>query len=480
MNSNQRIAVTLTVFGIALAYAVGAFGSVEASHGHIATAFREKARWLALIAGVTGLILLPGKSLVPKFPKIPLICFGFLLLWGIFMVINAKSDQQLHLFKMIPNRSRLIDFAPGAIASTTAKGLVWEVFIVLVFCAMIVRSLESRASRFLIGGIAISGVVVALVGLVHKLLGMDTIFGLSTILGRPVNLPETYFAPFVYNANAASLMNLTLAISLGLACQACRKYGFTRKFYLWASASMVTSIGVVAAASKAGILIMIFQLGLFVIFEGKYIWTVVKRSRKKGRLSFEKKLLLGMVGVVFMGCVLLFVGPSISRFEVLVDDMADGEGAATVEGRGEVRGILFQLIKDPQGWGGIGPGGFAHIYPFIVPPNSETLIQTRWHHAHCDPLQTILEWGYLGALAWFTIGVGAVARVAFLIRKNLIADSVIHLVKGISIGLIGLGIHSMYDFPLSIFSIHLIALSCCIILWAVPIKADDRSLSGNC
>lgn len=396
------------------------------------------------------------------------------------MVINAKSDQQLQVFKMIPNRSRLIDSAPGAIASTTAKGLVWEVFIVLAFCAMIVRSLESRASGFMIGGIAISGVGVALIGLGHKLLGMDTIFGLSTILGRPVNLPETYFAPFVYNANAASLMNLTLAISLGLACQACRKYGFTRKFYLWVSASMVTSIGVVAAASKAGVLIMMFQLGMFAVFEGKYIWTVVKRNRKKGSLSFEKKLLMGMVGVVFTGCVLLFAGSSISRFGVLMDEMADGGGSATVKGRSEVRGVLLQLIKDPQGWGGVGPGGFAHIYPFIIPPHSETLTQTRWHHAHCDPLQTILEWGYLGALAWFTIGIGAVARVIYLARKNLIPGSVSHVVKGITIGLIGLGLHSTYDFPLSIFSIHLIALSCCTILWAVPIKTDDRGVNSKC
>lgn len=473
MNRSVRLGITLSAFGIALGYAIGAFGSVQASFGHSATVFRESARWLVLFAGITGLVLLPSSSGIPKFPKIPLICFGVLILWGTFMVLNAKSDQQLQIFRMIPNRSRLIDGAPGAVASTTAKGLVWEVGIVFVFCAMIVKSLESRAYRYILGGLALCGTVVAVVGVGHKLFGLETIYGLTTVNGRPASVPETYFAPFVYNANAASLMNLTFVLSLGLACQSCRGSGFTKNFYLWVGSAMVTAIGVVAAASKAGILIMLFQMGLFAVVEGKYLWKVLKRSRLRERLSLEKKFLLGAVGIVFLGGLLLVMGPSIARFGLLMDDLADGGGAATVEGRGEVRGIVWELIKDPQGWGGIGPGGFAHIYPYIIDPDSEALSRSRWHHAHCDPLQTILEWGYLGALAWFTIGIGGIVRVGYLRKKQLMPREFGHLAKALSIGLVGLGIHSTYDFPFSLLSIHLVALSCCMILWSIPAKVDD-------
>lgn len=479
MTPNQRLSVFLTCFGIALSYTVGAFGSAQVSYGHSATEFRELSRWLILAAALVGIVILPGKTWLPRMPKIPLICFGVLIVWGIFVVLNARSDQRYYIFKFIPNKDRLFDTGPGAIASTTAKGLVWELCIIFVYCAMVVRSVQTRTWRYLVAGMAISGVLVALIGLIHKLLGSTTIFGMKTIKGYPVELPDLFFAPFVYNANAASFMNLTMALSLGLAAHSCRGKGFSRNFYLWTGAAMVTCVGVITAASKAGVIIMVLQVGLFVVLEGRYIWSMFQRVIRKGKISLERKILSSVVVILFVGIVLLSMGSSLSRFNTLKTDVSGGKGSATMEGRSEVREIVWQLITDSEGWGGIGPGGFAHAYPFIIDSDSEILSQTRWYYAHCDPLQTILEWGYIGALAWFVLGIGSLVRAGWLGYQQRFGGEQSHLVKGMCIGLFGLGIHSTYDFPLSLLSIHLLAMTCCIILWTVPIPANDLRAQGS-
>ena len=58
-------------------------------------------------------------------------------------------------------------------------------------------------------------------------------------------------------------------------------------------------------------------------------------------------------------------------------------------------------------WHGFGPGTFRHLVPYF---NTEvgTEIDGVWLYGHCDPLQTTVEWGWLGAAAWLVIGGGAV------------------------------------------------------------------------
>ena len=484
---NPRLIVFYVLFAAAIGYSICAFGTAFASYGHADTEYRVLARWLVLAFSITGLLILPRKNLLPKFPLIPLISFGVLIFWGLFMVINAEFDQLLKYYRLVEVKDRPFESAPGSIAKTTSRGLVLEVAIILAFAVLVFRTLETKIWKSFVGAFAVTGMSVAIIGLGHKLLGMETIFGIESFNGKEAKLPELFFAPFVYNANAASLMNLTLAMSLGLFGQAHRKYGFSRICYFWLVSVMVTSVGVLAAASKAGILILLAQFALYAVLEFRYWWAVFKKKKrgsKKGKkkvVSVEKMLLKGVAVIIFVGFTILFVGPSVNRFGTLITEVSDNkEGSATIEGRSRVRGVVWQLITDPErGWGGIGPGGFAHAYRYVVDPNDEILTKSSWQYAHCDPLQTILEWGYIGAAAWFVIGIGGVLRVSILIYRGRICSSNKHLIKGLVIGLVGVGIHSTYDFPLSLFSIHVVAIAACMILWGIPDKELAEQEAGS-
>lgn len=100
----------------------------------------------------------------------------------------------------------------------------------------------------------------------------------------------------------------------------------------------------------------------------------------------------------------------------------------------------------------------------------------RFDETHCDPVQTIFEWGYLGALCWFILGIGAVVRGIYLVLKKLPPPEDTHLVKAMIISLVGVGIHSCFDFPLSLLSIHIIAVAFCTVLWTIARNSDSRGV----
>lgn len=100
----------------------------------------------------------------------------------------------------------------------------------------------------------------------------------------------------------------------------------------------------------------------------------------------------------------------------------------------------------------------------------------RFDETHCDPVQTIFEWGYLGALCWFILGIGAVVRGIYLVLKKLVPPEDTHLVKAMIISLVGVGIHSCFDFPLSLISIHIIAVAFCTVLWTIARNSDSRGV----
>ena len=140
-------------------------------------------------------------------------------------------------------------------------------------------------------------------------------------------------------------------------------------------------------------------------------------------------------------------------------------------------GVEFSADPNEAYWHGSGPGTFPYLIPFYIPKESK--LEVAWEYGHCDPLQTILDWGYFGALAWFTIGIGGVARGAYLLLKRKVPHDDIHLVKGMIISLIGVGIHSCFDFPLSILSIHLVAISLCGILWTIYRNQEPDQLDST-
>jgi hypothetical protein len=240
-------------------------------------------------------------------------------------------------------------------------------------------------------------------------------------------------------------------------------------------------MGILTAASKAGALILLGQLGLFVLFERKTLFKVLVPKRRKGdKMALEKKMALGAAAIVLAGFTIISTGFLNTRFQEFFDDIEKEGQSSTIAGRVEMMQLMIDISTDPKEayWHGIGPGTFPYVIPYYR-QDPESKIIGVWEYGHCDPLQTIMDWGYFGALCWFTIGIGAIARGAYLVLKRKVPDSDLHLVKGILISLIGVGIHSCFDFPLSILSIHLIAISYCAILWTIYRNQESSELDSE-
>ena len=481
---DPKIIVFFLILVASQIYMIGAFGSVEASHGHPASGYRETSRYLILLTSIAGIFLLPSRRAsdfpFPKLPKVLIAILGFLMLWGVVSILNAKSDQRVFEFIYRPAENILWVWGPGSETSTTSRGFVAELAIMIAFVVMIAKSTQSGAWKGILASFALCGVAVTLVGIGHKVMDAQYIYGLEKIEGRIMTeLPELYFAPFIYNANAASFLNFTTAIALGLAFYNRRLSPYSQGFFLWLAVAGVCALGVIAAASKAGVILLVFQLGLFVLWEGKFLINSFKKQKGSPPMTAEKKIALGIVTALFLLLASLVVSTVVLRFEELIEKSKTEQGSSTVEGRKIMRSLVWDVVSDQEkvGWRGTGPGSFAHFMPFLITEDLSDKIDQHWQYAHCDPLQTIAEWGYPGALAWFLLGAIAIWRAAKLGWTQAEGSANSHIFKALAIGMIGISIHSTYDFPFSVFSIHVMIFTALSIMWNLKGKSSSQQSS---
>ena len=467
----KNLKLPLIVFFAALAcmelWMVSAFGSYMGFERNNTQIFREVTRIMIPLVGLLGIFLLPRFRKFPLPPVTVIVCFSYLLVWGTFMILNATADSDLtnYIPTVYPAKERLVPALDGSHAVSASKGYVWELIGVMIFIVMMTRSAESRAWRHIVTALASCAIFVSIVGIVHKSLNIATVWGIPDISG-----PASFFAPFIYNANAAAIMNMGFPVILCLALQTQREKGIQGTFFGWTLAAGIVFVGILAAASKAGAIILIFQLLCFISWEFNTILDALRQRRRGKKMSTEKKFVLAAIATLFGALGLISVGYLNSRVQEFSRSLSEEGKADTIDGRLAI--IRFTLEKsfdaiDPV-WEGHGPGSFRHtIIYYMKPADIEVAQAGRFDETHSDPVQTIFEWGYLGALCWFTFGIGAVVRGAYLVFKNKVPPEDIHLVKAIVISLVGVGIHSCFDFPLSLLSIHIIAVAFCAVLWAL-------------
>ena len=91
-------------------------------------------------------------------------------------------------------------------------------------------------------------------------------------------------------------------------------------------------------------------------------------------------------------------------------------------------------------------------------------------YAHEDYLQTVLEWGWLGALWWTLLVAGGLYRAirTYARRELFTSKTERHLLLGALLGVCGTLAHALVDFPLQIPSIRLFFLLLLALCWASP------------
>ena len=125
---------------------------------------------------------------------------------------------------------------------------------------------------------------------------------------------------------------------------------------------------------------------------------------------------------------------------------------------------------------GFGPGCFQAMFPYYTGFLGDRIIGI-WRYLHADFLQTLLEWGILGTVAWSLIFFGGFARGVKNYRAPGGEGTSQHdlLLPAGLLALAGVGAHALIDFPLQIASIQLYVAVYLGLCWGWhPVAAGGR------
>jgi O-antigen ligase len=290
----------------------------------------------------------------------------------------------------------------------------------------------------LLNALAVSGFLMALAGLMQKLSGTELILGLRK--GGPFS-----FGPFVNRNNYCSYINLLIPVALAVAhhrrhiAQGNHTGGHAGGLFIFMALIMVLSV--VMTTSRAG---TVLCAGMLLAWGVAELLHVIRGGGEARRM-----FMFVVLGTVTLTGALFWLGtkPIEKRLAELRD--IPGELAAA-GGRGAVYKATFKMFCDHWLYG-TGAGTFSMAYPYY----STERVDWFRRYAHNDWLQYLAELGALGAALLAALGIG-VLREQLRIRNN--TGTFDWLAAALGIGLGGVTLHALVDFPMHIPSIAVLVV----------------------
>ena len=381
---------------------------------------------------------------------------------GWLSTLNSISsyDELMRVFSPVSQT------LPGLLGSWDAAFSHRTMLLVTALMAAFFISMDLAANpiwrRRLFLTFALSGGLLLLFGLVERATGAQGIFWDTS---RP---KSTFFATYFYHANAGAFINLTLPLVAGQAILAFRNDQDQLRRAFWGFLLLMSITSVFVNTSRASMAIGILIMAALAV-GGALV--AIKRHRK----MFVRPRVLATGGVVFACAVVLIlsfgVEGSLKRWNESLDSLFASEGQPW-EGRISIYRTCW-LSLPSAGWLGFGPGTFSIMFPYLEREHG-TESQGILRYAHQDYLQTLLEWGALGAVLWaLLIGGGIVRAILYLqsYPRSLTREHGMWIAL-CALSLIGVLIHSLVDFPLQIASLQLIAAILLGQLWAKSLQKD--------
>ncbi len=424
------------IFFAALIYAPWAYGATTSASIQITN-------WVLVAALVPWAIELLVSRRTPRFPRLLFFLTAALICVGGWMVFNAKSVYDSDFFVFVP----LHNFAPPVAGSVDYPiSAAWMIRGALLLGIILFVADLSQSNRWLLRLWYVIGLVggsIAFLGLLQKATGTQMIFW------QPPP-PEavrvtTFFATYYYHGNAGAFLNLVWPLTAGLVIRASTHGSHPWMRAMWTSVFLLTIAAVLANTSRMA------QLVAFLL--------LVMISLQFGRL-FLRKLSGGHKSVALAGTVAIALAliafAQASHFEQALNRWQSASEHIPNDARWQASRVALRALPD-VGLFGFGPGTFRVVFP-IYNTGSVNQAPGTWRFLHEDYLQTLLEWGWLGAILWALLFFGGItvairsykeyARMEWTPRRRVLQPLAI-------IALIGVALHALLDFPLQIESIQL-------------------------
>ena len=359
------------------------------------------------------------------------------------MVFNAKSVYDSDFFVFVP----LHNFAPPVAGSVDYPiSAAWMIRGALLLGIILFVADLSQSNRWLLRLWYVIGLVggsIAFLGLLQKATGTQMIFW------QPPP-PEavrvtTFFATYYYHGNAGAFLNLVWPLTAGLVIRA-----FTHESHPWMRAMcmsvfLLTIAAVLANTSRMAQLVAFLLLVMISLQFGRLLLRKLSGGHKNVALAGTLAIALALIAFA-----------QASHFEQALNRWQSASEHIPNDARWQASRVALRALPD-VGLFGFGPGTFRVVFP-IYNTGSVNQAPGTWRFLHEDYLQTLLEWGWLGAILWALLFFGGItvairsykeyARMEWTPRRRVLQPLAI-------IALIGVALHALLDFPLQIESIQL-------------------------
>ena len=383
----------------AAAYAPLAFGSVSPRSIRI----MNTSLFVALALWSTGLVL--ARRSLPPIPRVLLVSAGVLLALGWFMTWNARAAwlPGTGMVGLHPPFPKL----PGSFEQTVS--LLTMIRLSALLAALLITAGLARQEiwrqRF-IHSVAVFGALIALIGLAQSL-------GWRSVFARYMNPQEgAFFATFNYHGNAGAYLNLALPLLAGLWIGAVASPGTVlRRVTL--SAMLVVTLAAAAVNTSRGA-----QAITVVLVSVMAVWGVLCRCNRPASFSRPSNgVLVSLIGmsVLLVGIGLFGIYRNLGKWRLLPLHVSE------VSSRRQVWRVSWPMALS-AGPLGHGPGTFKMLLPrspllgpafwrvWVTQDHVPGTQISMWSMAHQDYLQTWIEFGWLGSLAFGVILFGGLAH----------------------------------------------------------------------
>lgn len=403
--------------------------------------------------------------------RLPLVHVGLIVIatailaLGWWMVLNAPTIHDSELIVFMPRAQPFVRL-PGSVDESISAA--WMVRATVLFGAtLFVADLSTRPLWLMRiwGAVTIAGGSIALLGLLQKASGADTLFW-GEAPAAPI---KTFFASYFYHANAGAFLNLALPPAVGLAIRALGRSdspigravspacGFCMILAVFANTSRVAQV---LGAALMIALMMLWHRG---------------RTPATGR---------GEITAVLSGAIVLIVAAfAVAQASHLDDSLVRWSGLrATLPSDARWTASQAAWRGSPEaGWFGFGPGTFRVVFPYFGGYVGNRL-DGEWRFLHEDYLQTLLEWGRVGAALWSAFLFGGIALAIRNLRSTRAEEWMPRrkmLLPLIVLALVATAVHALVDFPLQIASIQLFVATYLGLCWGSCSWIKDLTLPNQ-
>ena len=409
---------------------------------------------IILLVFLWGLRAVIRKELTLRVPRIvfPLVT---LCLFGLVQSLNfTDSTGQLHSLSMNVEATRH--------AVTVLVILLLALLLATNF--LIHRQQLTNVAMFL----TVYGLVMAMFGLIQHFAWNGRFYWWR----QTTDLVTSPYGPFVAHNHFAGYLELLLPIPIALVVTRAGRIE-TRIFYLFCAAMMGGAA--LASLSRGGFISLFVEL-VFLAVMAFFLPAKQSASKSKRRSSARSHRLakIGsplaavLVTVLAIGASIYWIGlePVLSRIAKgqIVSDSSPEESFFV--SRGWIWRDTYSMIK-AHPFTGVGLGAYETAFPVYSQSDGSLLVG----QAHNDFLQIIAEVGVLGGILalWFLI---LVVRQAW--RGMRLSDP---MLAGLSLGggasIVGMAVHSLFDFNLQLPSHALLLL----LLSAIVSQASLRAVT---